>query len=145
MTAHEIETARASLARDLPAIASAMRSAPSRHSSFVRGLRVLLTAMQGGICAGCGRPLAGRVVELCHVNPSTNARTGYDLAPGGAYAGCKACNTYDQNRTGADIVASMVRPDLVLREWPSPEAIRAAGAVSDVDEVTRLRDAVNAG
>lgn len=136
-----IAAARSTLLRDLPAIHAAALSASSIKSDHIRGMRVILTAAQGGICAGCGRSLAGKVVELCHVNPSSNARTGYEIAAGNVYAGCKACNDYDKGRTGVEIVSSMVRPDLVARSLPTRQACLAASG-SDVAEVASLRDAV---
>lgn len=135
--------ARSALLTGLPVIHAAALAASSKKSDHVRGLRAWLTTMQGGLCAGCGRSLAGRRVELCHVNPSSNARTGYEIAPGNVYAGCKACNAYDQGRTGADIVATMVRPDLVQLSHPDrPACLALAG--DEADEVANLRDAVAA-
>jgi hypothetical protein len=137
------DAARTALLADLPAIAAAAREASSITSAHLRGLRVLLTAAQGNICAGCGRTLTG-TVELCHVNPSSNARTGYEIAPGNVYAGDKACNAYDMGKSGADIVASMARPDLVQRSHPDRAACMAASG-SDVATVAAIRDAIAAG
>lgn len=108
------------------------------------GLRILLIAAQGGTCAGCGQSLAGVTVEVCHVNASSHSRTGYEVAPGNVYAGCKSCNTYDRGRTGEQVVRTMVRPDLVQRSLPTRAACLAAAAPYGVSAVAHLRDAVAA-
>lgn len=137
-----IRTARASLLADLPALTEAAHSASVLRSNHIRGLRVILAARQGGICAGCGRPLAGRTVELAHVIPSRFPdRQGYDITPGGVYAGCKGCNAYDVGRDARGIVSTMKRPDLVQRVHPTRQACLAESA-SDVDEVAAIRDAI---
>ena len=123
-----IRTARHNLLRDLAAIHAAAINAKSKNSAHMTGLRILLIIAQGGICAGCGNSLAGVTVEVCHINPSSNSTTGYEVSPGNVYAGCKACNTYERGMTGAQIVASMARPDVVQREHPTRTACLAASA-----------------
>lgn len=141
MTTSPIATARQSLLADLPVIIAAARNASTLKSNHVRGLRNLLTIAQDGTCAGCGESLAGVTVELAHTVPSTNARTGYDIAPGGVYAACKACNTYDIGKSAHEIVSSLARPDLVQRVHPSRQACLAASGTS-VARVTAIRDAI---
>ena len=138
------ETARENLAAALPLIAATAAKASSLKSDHIRGMRTILTAAQDDTCAGCGESLTGKVVELCHIVPSTHERTGYGIAPGAVYAGCKPCNAYEQGKTAAEIVASMARPDVVTLTLPDRQACLSA-AGSSVADVARIRDAILAG
>jgi hypothetical protein len=140
--ADAVRHARHALLRDLPAIHAAALNASSKNSAHMTGLRILLIAAQNGICAGCGNDLFGASVEVCHINPSSNASTGYEVSPGNVYAGCKACNTYERGMSGAEIVASMVRPDVVQRSHPTRSACVAAAAPYGMRAVQSVRDAV---
>lgn len=142
VAADVVRRARHNLIIDLPAIHANAINAKSKNSEHMTGLRILLIAAQGGICAGCGNSLYGVTVEVCHINPSSHTATGYEITPGNVYAGCKSCNTYERHLTGAQIVSSMVRPDVVQMSHPDRQACLAAAAPYGRRAVATVRDAV---
>lgn len=138
-----IALARTWLLDNLAVIHRGALNAPSLNTAHMTGLRLILMRMQGFTCAGCGNRLSG-TVEVCHINPSSQRTTGYEVAPSNVYAGCKACNTYDRNKTGEEIVRSMARPDLVQRTHPTrKECIDVADKVG-TRAIATIRDAVAA-
>jgi hypothetical protein len=135
------ETARAWLLDNLAVIHAAALNSSSLRTDHMTGLRLLLMRAQGFVCAGCGNKLSG-TVEVCHINPSSQRVTGYEIVPGNVYAGCKACNTYDRNKTGEQIVRSMARPDVVARTHPTRKECVAVAETVSVRAVASIRDAV---
>lgn len=101
--------------------AQAPTQVDSKHR---RGLTLLLTQAQGGLCAACGDALEGPV-NLCHIVASRISGRG--LMPGNIYVGHVGCND-DDSKVFGDIVpvSSMVRPDLISLAFPTRKACLAA-------------------
>lgn len=99
----------------------------ARPETEVRaGIMAHLIASARGVCAFCGMVNDG-AWEVCHIASGGygNGRKGW--MPGNLAAGCIDCNDVDGDNGPLVAYETIVRPDLIVTEWPTRAELREIG------------------
>lgn len=140
----------ARIAANVTLAAASWAGVSTVKSDHIRNIRAIAVATHN-TCAACGEALSG-TLEAAHIvscdygNGMTSKEAyGKGFADYNIYIGHKSCNDYDRVSCKGDpfaIVASMVRPDLIIGKMPTRgEAARMVADLADASDADAIRRA----